>query len=125
MKDQKFPRRKFLNLLKGATVFSAGLALVPTFLSACKRNQSKATDKNEQINAKNDTITCQTINMSDEQKARRKNLRYTDNTPIKTRTCDNCKLYTLPTSASECGGCTVVPGPIHPKGWCSSWYYRM
>ena len=26
-----------------------------------------------------------------------------------------------PAAEGECGGCTVVKGPIHPQGYCTSW----
>lgn len=64
-------------------------------------------------------------NLSAQDLERRNTLKYVDQTPISTRTCDNCKLYTYPSKDSHCGGCKVLPGPIHPKGFCNSWYARM
>jgi hypothetical protein len=65
------------------------------------------------------------INLSAQDQARRNTLKYVDKTPISTRSCDNCKLYTNAVGSALCGGCKVLPGPIHPKGYCNSWYARM
>lgn len=120
-------RRKILGLLKGTAALTACSFLAPTIMSSCQKGQSKDLGNNNNNNndAKIATLPCPTDeNLTEEQKARRINLKYMEQSDIRTRTCDNCKLYTAPTN-SHCGGCTVVPGPIHPKGWCSSWYYRM
>jgi High potential iron-sulfur protein len=37
------------------------------------------------------------------------------NSPKGSQTCANCKLFVPPSS------CTIVEGPISPKGWCKFW----
>ena len=46
---------------------------------------------------------------------------YTDTTPNPAQRCDNCGLWEDPAPGENCGGCSVVAGPIHPAGWCSIW----
>lgn len=113
------------NLLKKAGGLLAASAIIPA-LSSCKKSNTK---EQPTLNAKEEPAQPFSCNddssLSGEQKAIRANLRYTDITPISSRTCDNCKLYNLPKKGASCGGCKILPGPVHPKGWCSSWYVRM
>ena len=37
------------------------------------------------------------------------------NSPKGSQSCANCKLFVPPSS------CTLVEGPISPKGWCKFW----
>lgn len=121
--EQGISRR---NLLKGAGGLLAFSALGTGFLSACQKSCNK---EEASTNAKEDfdlPLACEGADqVSQDQKAIRDALRYVDTTPISARSCDNCKLYTEAVAKTLCGGCKVVPGPIHPKGWCSSWYARM
>jgi hypothetical protein len=50
----------------------------------------------------------------------RSSLQYVDKSSKPDQNCANCQFYE-PKGKNQCGGCTVVPGPIHPKGWCTSW----
>jgi hypothetical protein len=34
------------------------------------------------------------------------------------KTCVKCSQYTEPPAADQCGGCKVLPGPVHPNGYC-------
>ncbi|MFB6262203.1 MAG: high-potential iron-sulfur protein [Bradymonadaceae bacterium] len=51
----------------------------------------------------------------------RKNLKYVDKSPKKGKNCLNCNFYVKPKKKGECGSCKVVPGPVHPEGYCTSW----
>lgn len=51
----------------------------------------------------------------------RKALEYVDASPHAEKQCNNCQLFEQPGEGEECGGCQVVPGPIHPKGYCTAW----
>lgn len=51
----------------------------------------------------------------------RESMQYVDETPKSDQDCDNCLHYKEPESGSGCGGCAVIPGPIHPDGWCTAW----
>lgn len=120
--EQGISRRNLLRGAGGLLAFSA----LGTGLLACQKSCHK---EEASTNAKEDfdlPLSCEgSDQVSEDQKAIRVALRYADASPISTRTCDNCKLYTDPAPNVTCGGCKVVPGPIHPKGWCSSWYARM
>jgi hypothetical protein len=117
--EKLFTRR---SILKGAGYAAIFGALAKSMLS-CKKNS----DAQINTNAKEDFVaSCNnTGSLNEQQIAIRNNLRYVDKTPIESKTCQNCKLYTLPRNNADCGGCTVVPGPIHPQGYCISWYARM
>lgn len=47
--------------------------------------------------------------------------KYVDVSPMKDKDCLNCALYVPAPAGAECGGCTVVKGPISPKGYCIIW----
>jgi hypothetical protein len=51
----------------------------------------------------------------------RESLKYTDESPKSDQFCDNCALWKPAKSENECGGCQIMAGPIHPKGWCTAW----
>lgn len=50
----------------------------------------------------------------------RTSLGYNDISPDATKACDLCALYTEPAEGQYCGGCTLMKGPINPKGTCNS-----
>jgi len=51
----------------------------------------------------------------------RKALAYVDKTPDPNKMCQNCQQFVAPASPTQCGGCKVVKGTIHPLGYCKSW----
>ncbi|MGM0559415.1 MAG: high-potential iron-sulfur protein [Myxococcota bacterium] len=51
----------------------------------------------------------------------RESLKYTDESPKPDQFCDNCALWKPADSENSCGGCQIMAGPIHPKGWCTAW----
>ena len=51
----------------------------------------------------------------------RTNLNYVDVTPKPGQVCDNCAFWAEGATATACGTCTVVKGPIAPKGYCITW----
>lgn len=50
----------------------------------------------------------------------RTSLGYVDRSPQPAKTCDNCLQYKA-AGENQCGGCNVLKGPVHPKGYCNSW----
>ncbi|MCB9604433.1 MAG: high-potential iron-sulfur protein [Sandaracinus sp.] len=36
------------------------------------------------------------------------------------KNCTNCNFFQA-AAAGQCGGCTLIQGPIHPEGYCNSW----
>ncbi|MFP4597044.1 MAG: high-potential iron-sulfur protein [Persicimonas sp.] len=125
MSDQKLNRRDFF---KRAAVLGAVAAGAGTFLSACEKPQNgeqAPADQQEQEQAAGGEagdLNCEdTAGLDEAQIKTRESLNYTDESPEADQTCDNCQLYKEPEEAGTCGGCTTVPGPIHPKGWCTAW----
>lgn len=127
-------RRSMLGgAIKYTIGFTAASLLGPTLLTSCKKKADKtdsmsgALKKEVEVMAQHlDSSTCPGVNsLTEQEKAVRSSLKYVDQTPIKSRLCENCKLYTTPLSKASCGGCKVVPGPIHPKGYCIAWVAQM
>lgn len=66
-------------------------------------------------------VTCtDTAGLSEQEVATRNQLVYLDKAEDPNKTCDACRLF-QPKGANQCGGCTVVKGPINPKGSCKAW----
>jgi hypothetical protein len=51
-------------------------------------------------------------------KMRNEILKYVQQSSDPKKLCENCKFWVPPT----CGTCTLVKGPIAPKGYCASWF---
>ena len=51
----------------------------------------------------------------------RKALQYVDASPVENKPCKGCQFFVKPEKEGTCGGCKVVPGPIHPEGYCTAW----
>jgi hypothetical protein len=119
MSDDKLNRRDFF---RRAAVLGAVAAGAGSFLSACERPEPSDPSATDQQAAAPDDLNCEdTEGLEEQQISVRESLNYTDETPKPEQTCDNCSLYTQPEQPGTCGGCTTVPGPIHPKGWCTAW----
>ncbi|HLA64118.1 MAG TPA: high-potential iron-sulfur protein [Rhodothermales bacterium] len=61
-----------------------------------------------------DALTPQQLSVRDA-------LRYVDAAPTAAQHCANCRFVQLTTANAPCVGCQLIPGPISPGGWCSSW----
>jgi hypothetical protein len=55
---------------------------------------------------------------------RTETLKYVTVTPDPAKRCDNCKFWVPAAEGQACGTCTLVKGPIHPGGYCISWFTR-
>ena len=100
MSQLRLSRRQ---ILEGALKGTAILAL-PVLQGGC---------------GKKELVCSDTAGMSFEDTNTRKALEYVEPSADPARACDGCQLY-KPTSPDACGSCTVVKGPIHPKGTCKS-----
>src|SRR5207247_964867 len=123
MRDYISRRSALKKALKAALGLASFSVISELLLSSCERKNQAGSEKAPSFDAKEACLIDQ--NLDPDQQAIRKNLKYVDQTPISTRTCDNCKFYTNPAQDSSCGGCKLFAGPVHPKGWCNSWYPRM
>lgn len=122
MSDEKLDRREFF---KRAAVLGAMAVGAGGFLSACEapqQNGDQQAGEGEGTDQAAGDLNCEdTEGLEEAQIKVRDSLQYTDDSPEPGQTCDNCELYTEPEQPGSCGGCQTVPGPIHPKGWCTAW----
>lgn len=127
MSDEKLDRREFF---KRAAMLGAVAAGAGSFLAACQKNGGEAgggeagggAQEGGGGGAAGGDLSCtDTSGLSQQQISVRESLKYTDSSPKPDQQCDNCNLYKEPAKEGTCGGCQTVPGPIHPKGWCSAW----
>ena len=102
MKKNTLSRRRLL----GGTVQLAVVGSVPTLLHGCKKAE----------------LSCEDASgLNEEDAALRASLEYRDGSPHgETKKCGNCAFF-IAGEKDECGRCTLVKGPIHPRGYCNSW----
>lgn len=101
MRDKQLTRRTVLRLFAAAPVAA-------TVLSACGK--------------KDVPDSCTDVSgLSESEKTGRSALQYTDKSPHPDKHCDSCNFWQPPSEPSKCGGCQLVRGPIHPKGYCTAY----
>ena len=99
MRDKALSRRAVLQILSAAPVAAAAL-------SACSKTES---------------LACTDVSgLSEAEKSARSAMQYTDKGTNPQQLCDGCMHY-KPGAANQCGGCAIIKGPIHPKGYCTAW----
>ncbi|MGF1532178.1 MAG: high-potential iron-sulfur protein [Bernardetiaceae bacterium] len=102
-------RKEFL--LRGAAII--GLAAVPAgLMTACGGAGSELA-----ANACDDLS-----GVSELERKKREGMNYVAQSPEKDKNCLNCKFWKAPAEAGSCGGCQLFGGPVHPKGYCTSWF---
>jgi hypothetical protein len=100
MREKQLTRRATLRLLVAAP-------MAASVLSACGK--------------KTEPDSCQDVSaLSDAEKTGRSALQYTDKSPQADKLCSACNFWQPPTDPAQCGGCQLVKGPIHPKGYCTA-----
>lgn len=100
MRENQPTRRAMLGLLV-ATPWASAL------LSGCGK--------------KTEPDSCQDVSkLSDADKTTRSALQYTDKSSTLDKVCVKCNFWQPPSDPAQCGGCQLVKGPIHPKGWCTA-----
>lgn len=69
-----------------------------------------------------EALTCNdTSGLSAAEQSTRSGAEYVDTSPHGvSKQCLNCN-FKQNLTANACGTCTVVPGPIHPNGYCTLW----
>lgn len=117
MNDRTFLSRR--DFLERAAMLGALSLGATTLLAACEQ---PAREAGTPAAAPAAAFTCTDVSgLTPAQVATRTANDYVDVSPKPEQLCDNCALYTEPAAGAQCGGCTVVAGPIHPKGWCKIW----
>jgi hypothetical protein len=100
MREQQLTRRTVLRLFVVAPVAAS-------VISACGK--------------KNEPDSCQDVSgLSESEKTGRSAMQYTDKTPQNDKRCEICNFWQPPSDPAQCGGCQLVKGPIHPKGYCTA-----
>ena len=116
--DNKLSRRQFLERAAalGAVTLGAG-----SLLSACDPPEPDA----DEAEPAADDVSCNDDEalaaLSEDEIEQRNNHDYVDDSPEEGEYCDNCIHWQEPEAGDNCGGCAVLPGPFHPKGWCDLW----
>jgi hypothetical protein len=105
MSDERLIKRR--DLLKGAALLGVTAAGAGRLLAGCGGDELSCSDVSQLTDAQRQTRTRQA---------------YVEQTPDATKRCDNCTFFTAAQNA--CGSCSVVPGPINPAGYCTSWAAR-
>lgn len=69
-----------------------------------------------------EALSCNDVSgLSAAEQATRTSTEYVDASPHGvSKQCLNCN-FKQNLTATACGGCTVVPGPVHPNGYCNLW----
>lgn len=63
--------------------------------------------------------TCSpSAGLTERERSLRTQLAYVEPSPTALKACLNCSYY-VSKGAGECGGCTSIPGPIHPQATCA------
>ena len=107
MSDNRISRREFLH----ATTLLGGVVVV--LGAGCGSSGTGA-------------LTCtDTRALSDADRALRAHLQYSDRSPDPTTTCSGCRFFIAPASVPACGTCSLVRGPVHPDGKCTSWVAKV
>jgi len=107
----KLSRRAFL---ERAALLGAAAVAGPALLAACNSGGDEGGGGGGGLDC------TDTSGLTPQEAQMRTSLNYVDASTTAGQTCENCTLYTA-ANAGECGGCTVIQGPINPNGWCSSW----
>lgn len=111
MRDQ-VSRRSFIRTTVSVGAVSVGTAAL---LSACGKKESAAGGEKKAAAA-----GCTDVSgLSAADQALRKTNKYVDKVADATRACELCALFQAAKPGEACGGCTVVKGPIAPKGSCN------
>jgi High potential iron-sulfur protein len=101
VRDDKCSRRSALKVLGTVPMLTTAV------LAACGK--------------KTEPDSCTDVgSLSEAEKMARSALQYVDKSPQADKHCQICNLYQAPSDPSQCGGCQVVKGPIHPKGYCTA-----
>ena len=100
---------------------AAGAAGASVFVGACGAEQASEREDGEGPAAGGGP--CSDLSeLTSEEIQKRKALGYVSDSPRPSQVCANCQLWIAPEEEGQpCGGCILIQGPIHPKGYCNSW----
>lgn len=113
-------RRRFLR--KAGSFGLLGLGV--SSLTACGSEESERADSKTSGGGEPSTAgdPCSDVSdLTESEIEKRKGAGYVKQTSDPESRCDNCSFWLPPKDDEPCGGCVVIPGPIHPEGYCNSW----
>ena len=129
MPDIRMARRIFLKQAGGAGLAICGLALGVTACggdgggNGAEGGQAASAVKSAagSGSAEKDRPCDDLSGLTAQEKQTRKTFAYESRSEDPAKYCDICNFWKKPPEGEICGGCTLVKGPIHPKGTCNSW----
>jgi len=118
---EKMNRRQFV---KRAGVFGlAGMAAV--YLPGCGKDQAEelGSQPRNAVNAAMEAADpCNDISqLAPDERTTRTTFKYQPRAQDPTKLCVTCNFWIPDPKGGLCGTCTLVKGPVHPKGSCISW----
>jgi hypothetical protein len=118
---QEMTRKEFLQVLCVGLAAGAG----GTLLASCAKKEDTPQTTAQKTPTKSasadpcadlSALTPQDLTMRNE------TLKYTAKSTDPEKQCSNCKFWQAPEGGAVCGACTLIKGPINPKGYCTSWF---
>lgn len=108
MEEKKTLGRR--EMIKRGLMLTVVSATGAAALSACGGEEKKS-------------LSCMdTSGLSPQEVTMRQAQKYVDASPHGVqKDCENCNFYDVAPAPDTCGGCKVIKGPIHPKGFCNLW----
>jgi hypothetical protein len=118
--NERITRKEFLLrcALTGAAVLGGG-----SVLAGCGGGDNG--DSGQQAASKSTAAAdpCgDTTGLTETDLQMRTNLKYVAVSTEEGKNCANCKFYVADQFGEQCGGCELFKGPVHPEGYCSSWF---
>ena len=120
---QDITREEFLQRLSLICLGAFGAGSV---LSGCAKKEEAASTPAEQPKvAVEEKDPCADLSgLTEAEIEVRNTFEYVAKTPDPEKLCDNCQFWTAPEAGQFCGGCQIIKGPIHPKGYCKQWVIK-
>jgi len=70
---------------------------------------------------KKELVCSDTSGLKPEEIQLRTTLGYVDKSTQPDKLCETCVQWKPAPGEGQCGGCNLLKGSIHPKGYCNSW----
>jgi hypothetical protein len=99
MTDRREPQRTLPRRL----LIVEGASLLGLLAAGCQKGPSFCNDVSS---------------LSADQQTSRNTLGYEETSHEPGKNCAKCNQYLPPPSAEQCGHCKVLPGSVHPNGYC-------
>ena len=109
---ERLDRRRFFERALALGVAALGTGAV---LTGCDKDRGAVSSQNKPAAR----VDCADVSgLSDSELGTRKALQYVEQSAKPGQQCNNCKLFL---EKEPCDGCSALPGPVQPEGWCTAW----